>query len=190
VAASLFSIVLVPLTIEFLGRLFHQEAHIAPAVIGKVILITVLVPLLAGLVVRHFVPGVAERIAKWVSLLGSMLLVAGILPIFVAAWPGIVSLIGNGTILAIGALIVVGLIAGHLLGGPDPGDRIALAFASSMRHPGVAMAIASVNSPGQKLVPAAVLLFLVVNAIVTLPYAAWCKRRHVEVAAVEPGGRA
>lgn len=38
------------------------------------------------------------------------------------------------------------------------------------------------NFPGEKLVFAAVLLFAVVNAVVTIPYTSWSKRRHSEVA--------
>jgi BASS family bile acid:Na+ symporter len=181
VTAALFAIVLVPLMIEVLGRVFQREAHIAPAAIAKVVLITVLAPIVAGLAVRHFAPALAERIASFVTRLGTVLLIVGLLPILVTAWPGIVSLIGNGTILAIAAVVIAGLIAGHLLGGPDPDDRTALAIASSMRHPGVALAIAKVNFPDEKLVFAAVLLFAVMNAIVTIPYAAWRRRQHSEV---------
>ena len=167
--------------LQVLGRVFQQEAHIASAVIAKVVLITVLAPIVLGLAVRHFTPELAERIASSVTRLGTVLLVAGLLPILVTAWPGIVSLIGNGTILAIAAVVIAGLIAGHLLGGPDPDDRTALAIASSMRHPGVALAIAKVNFPDEKLVFAAVLLFAVVNAIVTIPYAGWRRRQHGEI---------
>jgi BASS family bile acid:Na+ symporter len=91
-----------------------------------------------------------------------------------------VSLVGNGTVLAIAAMGVTGLLAGHWLGGPDPDDRTALAIASSMRHPGVALAIARRNFPEEPLVPAAVLLFLLVNVIVTLPYGAWRRRAHAD----------
>lgn len=181
VTAALFAIVLVPLMIEVLGWVFQRDAHIAPAAIAKVVLITVLAPIVAGLAVRHFAPALAERIASFVTRLGTVLLVAGLLPILITAWPGIVSLIGNGTILAIAAVVIAGLIAGHLLGGPDPDDRTALAIASAMRHPGVALAIAKVNFPDEKLVFAAVLLFAVVNVIVTIPYAAWRRRQHSEV---------
>jgi BASS family bile acid:Na+ symporter len=182
VTAALFAIVLAPLMIEVLGRVFQRDAHIAPVAIAKVVLITVLAPIVAGLAVRHFAPAFAERMAPLVTRLGTALLVLGLLPILVTAWPGIVSLIGNGTILAIAAVVVAGLIAGHVLGGPDPDDRTALAIASSMRHPGVALAIAKVNFPDEKLVFAAVLLFAVVNAIVTIPYAAWRRREHGEIA--------
>ncbi|MGH7358585.1 MAG: hypothetical protein ACREJR_07215, partial [Candidatus Rokuibacteriota bacterium] len=67
----------------------------------------------------------------------------------------------------------------HWLGGPDPDDRTALAIASSIRHPGVALTIARLNFPEEPLAPAAVLLFLLVSVIATLPYGAW--RRHVHV---------
>lgn len=40
----------------------------------------------------------------------------------------------------------------HWLGRPDPDDRTALAIASSMRHPGVALAIARLNFPEEMLV--------------------------------------
>src|SRR5215471_9944965 len=84
-----------------------------------------------------------------------------------------VSLVGHGTVVAIGAFSLAGLAAGHLLGGPDPDDCAVLALATASRHPGVALAIASANFPGQTLVPAAILLYLVVSALVSIPYLAW-----------------
>jgi BASS family bile acid:Na+ symporter len=45
-----------------------------------------------------------------------------------------------------------------------------------MRHPGVALAIARLNFPEERLGPEAVLLFIVVNVIVTLPYGIWRRR--------------
>jgi BASS family bile acid:Na+ symporter len=54
-----------------------------------------------------------------------------------------ISLVGNGTILALGAFTLAGLAAGHLLGGPNRDDCTVLALATASRHPGVALAIAS-----------------------------------------------
>ena len=48
-------------------------------------------------------------------------------------------------------LALVTLAGGHLLGGPVPEDRTALAVASSMRHPGLAMMIAKVELPDQQI---------------------------------------
>jgi BASS family bile acid:Na+ symporter len=89
-----------------------------------------------------------------------------------------ISLIGNGTILVMIVLAVVGLAAGHLLGGPDLEDRTVLALASSVRHPGIAIAIAHANFPDQKLAPAAVLLYVIVSGIASRPYLSWTGRQR------------
>ncbi len=52
----------------------------------------------------------------------------------------------------------------HLLGGPDPDDRTALALATASRHPGVALLIPTGNFPNQKLVAPAMVLYLIVGA--------------------------
>ena len=170
VAVSLAAIVMVPLSIELMGWLFHRDVRIGVVEVVKPIGITILLPVLAGLVVRQFLPDLAERIAPWFSRLGNVLLIAGLLPVLFSAWPAIVSLIGNGTLLAIAAVVVAAVASGHWLGGPDAQDRTALAIASAMRHPGIALAIAHINFPDDKLIPAAILLFLLVAAIVTTLY--------------------
>jgi BASS family bile acid:Na+ symporter len=71
-----------------------------------------------------------------------------------------VSLIGSGAALSIAMVVVIAIAAGHWLGGPDPDERSTLALASAMRHPGIAMAIASLNVPQEPRVPAAVILYL------------------------------
>jgi BASS family bile acid:Na+ symporter len=180
VAASLAAIVVVPVAIEVLGRAFQREAHAGPGFVASVVGITVLLPLAAGLAVRSVAPRLAERLSPWASRIGHALLAIGLLVVVAAAWRDVVSLVGNGTVLVIAAVVAVGLAAGHWLGGPDPDDRTALAIAASMRHPGVALAIARLNFPEEQLVPAAVLLFAVVDVVVTLPYGIWRRRARAE----------
>ena len=88
------------------------------------------------------------------------------------------SLIGSGAALSIAMVVVIAIAAGHWLGGPDPDERSTLALASAMRHPGIAMAIASLNVPEEPRVPAAVILYLLIAAIATSVYGAWWKRKH------------
>jgi BASS family bile acid:Na+ symporter len=176
VAASLIAIVVVPLAIEVLGWVFHREAHVGAGLVARVVGATVLLPLGVGLVVRRVAPLAAERVAPRVSGVGNGLLLAGLVAVLLVMAPAIVMLVGDGTILAIAAIVGTGLLAGHWLGGPDSDDRTALAIASSTRHPGVALAIARLNFPEETRVPAAVFLFLLVNALGTLPYGAWRQR--------------
>jgi bile acid:Na+ symporter, BASS family len=176
IAMSMVAIVTVPAAIELLGWLFGREAHINATEVARLVGLTVFAPVVAGLAVRHFAPALAERVAPWMSRIGSVFLIAGLLPILIAVLPPAWSLVGNGTILAIVAAITVALAAGHWLGGPDPGDRQSLAIASAMRHPGVALAIARLNFSDDRLVPAAILLFLLVGAVATSAYGALTRR--------------
>jgi BASS family bile acid:Na+ symporter len=182
VAAAVLAIVFVPLAVDLLGRVFSRPAQISVATIAQLVLLTVLLPLAAGIAVRHFAPATADRIARPISLVAAVLLIASALPIVFTAWPAITSLIGNGTIIAIAAFVIFGLTVGHLLGGPEEEDRTVLALSTASRHPGIALAIASASFPGQKLVLGAVLLYLIVNAVVSLPYLNWRRRHHAGIA--------
>jgi BASS family bile acid:Na+ symporter len=74
---------------------------------------------------------------------------------------------------------LVGLAAGHLLGGPGPAERVVLALTTASRHPGVALAIATAAFPDQKLAGPAVALYLVVVGITSVLYLARARRRGV-----------
>jgi len=112
----------------------------------------------------------------------TVLLLAGLGLMLGKAAPTMLALLWDGTLLAIVIFIVFGLLAGHLLGGPTPGDRSVLALATASRHPGVAMAIAQLTVPAERSVPAALLLYLVVGMVVTLPYVSWRKKALAEEA--------
>jgi BASS family bile acid:Na+ symporter len=174
VAAALISIVSVPVAVELLGRGFGTASHhISFLAVVRLVMMTVLGPLLTGILFRSVAPAFAQRIVRPMSLIATLLLFSCAFAVLFSAWEPIVSLIGNGTIVALAAFIVIGLIAGHLLGGPDAEDRDVLALATAARHPGVALAIASANFPEQKLASAAILLYLVLSAILSIPYVTW-----------------
>jgi BASS family bile acid:Na+ symporter len=184
VAAALFAVVFVPLALEGIGRVFALSLHQSPLEVAWIILLSVLAPISLGLLAGNFVPGLAQRVAKWISLLSFVLLVLALGAILFNAAPAMVSLVGNGTLLAFAVFIVLGLVFGHALGGPEPGDRTVLARSTALRHPGVALAIATANFPEQKLVLPAILLYLLVGAMLSVPYARW--RRRSDTVRAEP----
>jgi BASS family bile acid:Na+ symporter len=57
---------------------------------------------------------------------------------------------------------------------PHEDDRTVLAFATVSRHPGMAMAVASLT--GEPLAPVGVLLTVVVSEFAVVPYKLWRKR--------------
>ena len=84
--------------------------------------------------------------------------------------PAVWALVGNGSVLAIAAFVVVGLAVGHFLGGPDPEDRMVLAISTATRHPGIAVPIIATATDDAKQAAAAVILYLLVSALVSAPY--------------------
>jgi BASS family bile acid:Na+ symporter len=175
-SASVFAILWIPFAGEVLDRIFPADIAIPPLAVAKLVAMTVLGPTLAGVVVRLLAPAVAERIGDPLGKVATLLLLAGLVLLLVKAAPAMLALLGDGTLLAIVAFIVLGLAAGHLIGGPTPGDRSALALATASRHPGVALTIAQITFPAEKSVLAALLLYLVAGIFVTLPYVRWRRK--------------
>ena len=177
VAMSLAAVAVVPLAVEFLGWVFQRDVHIGTIVIAKAIAVSILAPLVAGLLVRQLAPGFAARAAPWVARIGTLLLLVGAVLILAHAWPAVVSLIGKGAVVAFAVLVAFAVGAGYLFGGPEPSDRTVLAIASPMRHPGVALAIAHATFPEDVLAPAAILLLLLIGVVATSIYGHLLKRR-------------
>jgi BASS family bile acid:Na+ symporter len=177
VAAAVSAIVFVPIEVQLIGQIFGKPVHMPPSAVARIVLVSVLLPLAMGVLARRFAPDLAGRAAKPIGAAATALLILVALLILGSAWRPAVSLIGSGTLVAAMVFVVIGLGVGHLLGGPEPEDRTVLALATACRHPGVAMAIAGANFPAQKLQLPAVLLYILMSAILSIPYLAWRKRR-------------
>jgi BASS family bile acid:Na+ symporter len=155
--------------------LFGRQDYVSISSIAQTIFLGVLLPLALGLSVRALAPGFASRAWSIVYKISMAVVLLAFLPILIKMWPAITQMVGDGTLLAMAAVAAVCLAAGHMLGGPELRDRATLAMASSVRHPGIAMSIAgaSFNDPR---VSAAILLFMLVGMVISIPYTRWVKR--------------
>jgi BASS family bile acid:Na+ symporter len=184
-AVSILSIVLIPALVAFLGRLMDRPFEMGPAAVAGQVVVAVVLPLAAGMLVRAFLPRVAEQLAKPAALVANVLLFAAAVVVLVAAFPRLAQVLTFGTVAAVVAFTVLGLAFGHILAAPDPGDSAVLALASAVRHPGIALAIAGANFPSLD-VGAVIILYLVIGAVVCLPYMKRMHRRAVAVPAQAP----
>ena len=150
-AAWVVAAILAPVALGLIGGILGRDVHASPWQVLQIFLITALLPLGCGMLVGRFLPALALRIEKPISIAATAALLLAFVAIVIIAWPSIVSIMGSGALLAFIAFVVVGLAAGHLLGGPEPAGRTVLALSTSTRHPGVAMAVASATGPVQKL---------------------------------------
>jgi BASS family bile acid:Na+ symporter len=187
VAAAIIAVVFVPVAIEVIGPIFGVEIHMSLSAVAGLMVTTILIPLVAGMAVRLVRPQLAASLVQPLATVAAGVLAVAAVVIVVAAWPQVMTLVGDGTIAVFVAFVLVALAAGHILGGPNADDRTVLAVATATRHPGVAMAIATANFPGQRLPAAAVLLYLLVSAVVFVPYAYWRKHQHSAAGPEAPG---
>jgi len=180
---SLLSIVIIPLSMEILARVFHRPFAMAPIAVAKTVLQAALLPLALGLIIRALLPALAARLEKPVGLLVKILLPLAVVALLAATLSAAGAAIGGGTILAIVLFVVVGLIVGHLMGGPDREDSIVLALSTASRHPAIALSILTASFPNGRF-GGIILLYLLVSAVVILPYIKWQRKR---VASAVPG---
>ncbi len=173
---AVLSVVIVPLAGRLAGLLLHRPVGIGPGAVAALVLKTILVPLAAGMIVRATLPKIADRIVRPISLSATILLAVAVIVVVAGVLPTVWSLIGDGTILVMAAFVLIGLAVGHLLGGPDPDDRVVLAISSSCRHPAMALALASAGFSTANS-GATILLYLLINVLAGIPYTIWQRRK-------------
>jgi BASS family bile acid:Na+ symporter len=175
-ATAVLAVATIPVSVRAVGKLFGQDVDVAGRAIAPAVLITVLAPVIAGVLVQAFAPHAADRLARPIGRVASVLLVIAFVPMAIHAFRGVLELVGNGTIVAILAHVAAGLVAGHLLGGPERADRTVHALYTVSRHPAVAITVGAAAAPGQQLVVAAVLLYLVLSIVAARLYVRWSTR--------------
>ncbi|WP_072032435.1 bile acid:sodium symporter family protein [Fischerella sp. PCC 9605] len=178
VAISALSIFVIPIAMEIFERITGVSLAMQPRSISVVVLTTILVPLLVGIAIGKIAPTLADRAAKPIGILASALLLLSALPLLIGSARTVFSLVGDGTVLSLAGFALVGLIIGHLLGGPELDNRSVLALATASRHPALAIAIAHANFPEQPLAGAAILWYLILSGIVSAFYLSRVKRQR------------
>lgn len=172
--APLVALIAIPLFVWIAGGVFGLSVNHDPVAVLHILVVTLCAPWLIGLLVNRFAPTAAARLVRPFKLLGIGLLVIAGIALPLVAFPAIRNAVGSGTLLVIVAIAAFGLLAGHLAGGPHPGNQRALALICSQRHPGVAMAIAVAAFPDEaQATLGAVLLYVVASAVIAVPYVRW-----------------
>jgi BASS family bile acid:Na+ symporter len=179
--AAMLSIVFVPVVSSLFGQWFNHPAEVSAGKVAQIVGMTILIPLLVGIALRAWKPAFAARAAQPAGVAGLLLLVVCCVPIIIRLWPLVSSFFGDGTLVILALIALAGTAVGHLLGGPDAGHRKVLALSTSARHPAVAITIATSAYPEGKLALGAVLLYVVVVTIVTVPYVLWSKGRGLHL---------
>ena len=139
--------------------------------------LTLALPIILGLFVKARWDRFAERLGHYVHKISSVVMVLLAVLLVILYHDDFLHLIGSGSIGAALIFIVVSFIAGYLLGWPDRGARVAMAFAAAARNVGMAMMVASGTFGDRPQVIVMIVLTVVLTLIVLLPLSVILGRR-------------
>jgi BASS family bile acid:Na+ symporter len=171
--SSVLAIVLVPLWVWILRAHFGVSSEIRLTTVALVLAKVFLAPLLAGMLVHAARPQWAKAAADAVLLVGGAVLTAAAVALLAINWPLLADIRLSG-IASLAAVMIIALAIGHVMGGPDPAHRTALAVSCATRHVGIALLIAAAF-PGAVTLTL-VLGYLLTATAITVPYLVWRRR--------------
>jgi BASS family bile acid:Na+ symporter len=137
-------------------------------------------PVIIGLLGQRLAPKLAKVIAKPVQKIADVLfvLLLVLIVVILAIAPNLRAMLNLGAMpLAVILIMAAAALAiGHLMGGPPRQQRSTLAIACIARNVGLTLYIAGLCDYGQQVIPT-LLTYLIVGAILALPYSVWNKRQ-------------
>jgi len=175
ISSVMLAVVSMPLSIAALNHLYATHADIAPWDVARQVFVAQLLPLGLGSALRHLNAPMAAKIEPRLRRIGTALLLATVALVLVNVWE-VTANAGVQVLLAIALTTGAALAVGHVLGGPEPAMRTAVAITSAARNPGLALLVATQNQAPPAIV-ATILAYLVVSVITIGPYVAWRRRR-------------
>ena len=130
ISVALLAVASMPLWIAALNEFYAGQARIDPRDVMRQVFIAQLLPLGVGIALRHFGGTLAARIEPAVRRAGTVLLIVAVVLVLAELWRPLYEA-GAATIAAMVLTTAAALAAGHLLGGPAPTTRTAVAITSA-----------------------------------------------------------
>ena len=178
ICVALLATLSMPLSIAGLDEVYAGQASISAWDVAKQVFVAQLLPISLGMTVRQFRAELAQRLEPKLARAGNRLLLVFVALVLLDVWEVTMNA-GVRVWPAILAITAGALAVGHLLGGPDPATRTAVAITSALRNPGLALMVASFNR-WPPLIMGTVLAYVLVAVAAVVLYAMW--RRQASAA--------
>ncbi len=143
--------------------LIAPEAHVSAFGIARPLVLTMLLPLVVGLIADRFVPTWTKRLLPLLGILANIALVALLVSTVAANFDVLLNVFGTGAILAALLFIAGAFVIGYLLGITGRGTREELALGTAQRNTAAATVVAT-----QSLSDPDTIVMVVVTSIVSM----------------------
>lgn len=179
--AAVAAIATIPLIADLYRSSFGVTGwDIGPKEVALQVAQAQVLPLLAGLALRRWQPALAQRLSGPLDKLANGLLLLLIALLLLMSLPLLLPFAAANLLgLAfMAAMVLAALAIGFLLAGPDPRERTTIALVTSMRNPGLALLLATTYGAGLAGLRLAVLSYLVVTVLLSIPFLRWLRLRQ------------
>lgn len=179
---SLVSVVMTPLAIETMPQMVQRNERPVLILIAHIALYIAL-PLCAGVWAARLAPKIARRLVLPLGLLATVAFVFLMWETRLVRRQALNTIRGRGTILAMFLLLLLSMLIGWLISGPDRETRRVVATATGMRSVIVVLYIARYCFPGSNvyMIPIVYLSLMVpTNLLFHVALSGWHKLRPVE----------
>jgi bile acid:Na+ symporter, BASS family len=167
---GILSVALVPASLWLFGRVLAVPLHVDLVVVIRFVTTSILLPLGVGFGLRRLSAETSARAVTPLTIGALGILVLVLLALVVESWPAFRLLGGGQTAIAIALMTVVGLVVGHVCGGPARKDRRVLAMSTALRHPALAIAIGASAFPNERIGGVVIVLSVLFGCVATAPY--------------------
>jgi predicted Na+-dependent transporter len=144
--------------------------EVNPWDIAKSLIVTMLIPIVLGLMYRSHSPEGARQWAPLMNKVSGIALLIMLVTGLGLNLSNIISLIGSFGFLALILFVVGSLLIGMLMGGRDPAVRSVLGLGTAQRNVAAAILVASLNFPGTMTLPF-VLVASIILPLILIPTA-------------------
>jgi BASS family bile acid:Na+ symporter len=161
------AVITVPAVLHVLAIPLGFSADVDAATLLSILAQTILLPIGLGLAVRALFPAWAGRLGPRLGLVGTAGLAVVVLALSTALFPALLRM-DAWSYVVIASVSVAALAIGHGLGPQSDAQKTILAVECAVRHPGLAVAIGTINFTAQQALPVllpCILTFMVVATI-------------------------
>ncbi len=177
---ALVAVFVTPLTLNIFHAIFDlQTEKLSILEVSGQIFMAQLLPVSIGLLIQRFLPKVALKIGKPLTMFYNSLFLLLALLLLIPALRTTLN-IGIITTLLIILMVLISMGIGHFLGGPDLEKRSALAIACIARNIGLALFIAVLNNAEKQVFPI-LASYAVLGSMFAIPYSQWSKKKMGQI---------
>jgi bile acid:Na+ symporter, BASS family len=173
VVLAFLAIITTPVTLYILSSVSEYNLAISPMAVAKAVGFSILLPILAGAIIRWIFPALAEFMIRPLEIFSNI--ISLLLAIIVLLFTYQMLLMLDITSYVVIALMIIGaMAAGHLMARGQPDEQATLALESATRNPGLALLIASTYVSLEKAMPV-LIPYLITSTIIGFIYVRYRK---------------